>query len=160
MSKKRFSHVLEISDEYDGEKKDGSSKIESRILFKFKKDKIKLGKNIPIKGCLAVGDEVGIFNAPIEVYFNNDFIKTIITNDEGLFKAFIPNEVPGNHSIKLLFRGTWQYSSCTASKQIPYADRKGNDDLINQLERLARLHESGHITDEEFKAFKLKLLSQ
>ena len=34
------------------------------------------------------------------------------------------------------------------------------EDVIGQLERLARLHESGALTDDEFNAQKAKLLGQ
>ena len=42
----------------------------------------------------------------------------------------------------------------------PAATAAANDDLLDRLERLARLHESGALTDEEFKQQKTELLAE
>jgi len=42
----------------------------------------------------------------------------------------------------------------------PAATAAANDDLLDRLERLARLHESGALSDEEFKQQKTALLAE
>jgi hypothetical protein len=163
VKKKEFHHILKIGDLYDGEKENHASKVETRIEFYYRKKKIEFGKNIPIKGYLEVGDNIGLENAPIELYFNDDFVNTVITNDKGIFKAFIPNEVPGHHDIRLFFRGNWQYESCEISKPVPYKglpekSQSKAGGFVGELVALADLYERGLLSDDEFKAFKEKLL--
>jgi hypothetical protein len=51
-----------------------------------------------------------------------------------------------------------QMAAMQAEQAAPAAPTEGGDDLKSQLERLAGLHQSGVLTDEEFAAAKAKVL--
>ncbi len=52
-----------------------------------------------------------------------------------------------------------QYAAQAPPPQAAPAPAAGGDDLLESLERLAALHQSGALTDEEFAAAKASLLS-
>jgi hypothetical protein len=75
--------------------------------------------------------------------------------------AHMPPDEPGRAVVETLLareRERLAAHEPTAADKEPPAERGAAPDLLDQLERLAALHESGRLTDHEFETAKRKLL--
>jgi len=72
------------------------------------------------------------------------------------FVSFVRNRMPRSGPIDL---GSMPPPASTPAKAKPAAEADGwHQGMVVQIERLARLHKDGSLTDEEFTAAKAKLL--
>lgn len=112
---------------------------------------------------LEVKNEIRLVNKGINVFIDDMFIKTVITNNKGFFKDFLQAKIPGKRTIKVVYDGDWEYEMAHCSTEINII---GDDDDVaeqtegigDQLEKIACLYQNGLLTDEEFKLAKEKII--
>jgi Lon protease-like protein len=80
--------------------------------------------------------------------------------------AHIPPDEPGRAVVEDLLARERARAAATSEAEVaetpadePVAQPAARTDLTQQLERLASLHERGHLTSSEFEAAKRKLLA-
>ena len=104
-----------------------------------------------------------LVNKGINVFIDDMFIKTVITNHKGFFKDFLLAKFPGKRKIKVVYDGDWEYEKSSCSTEINIIGDNDNfteetDGVGDQLEKIARLYQNGLLTDEEFKLAKEKII--
>lgn len=123
-----------------------------------------LGKSLTISGFLRDTNGNRMVNKGVVVFFDNQFVKTIITNNNGFFKEYFLAKSPGKREIKLVYDGDWEFEKTSASKIVNFIDtnKKENvkEGIGDQLEKLAKLYTSGLLSEDEFKIAKKKLIEK
>ena len=143
----------------DDESTNSNSKKKTSLTLR-SNNNILLGKNIVISGFL--NDDGGnvLKNKGILVYIDETYIKTVVTNDNGHFKEFFLAKFPGNREIKCVYEGDWEFersSSVTNTNVI--GENEDEENIADQLEKIAQLYERGLLSDDEFKAAKEKIIN-
>lgn len=144
----------------ENEPKKSNSKKKTILNLK-SNNNILLGKHIVVSGSLNDTDGKALKNKGILVYIDDLFIKTIITNERGVFKEFLLAKFPGKREIKCVYEGDWEFEkACVVTNTNIIGENEQEENIADQLERIANLYEKGLLSDDEFESAKEKILKK
>ena len=109
-------------------------------------------------------DGLSLWRSSTMAYFNDRMIDIFYFNNEGE-KATIKVEIPCPPFIFIPFTVRQELKAVMNEHGIfdKFASAKvanSSDEILSQIEKLAEMHKSGILTDEEFQAKKAELLSR
>jgi len=132
-------------------------------------NEVDLGKNFIISGYLRYEKDskyVSMVNKGVVVFINGNFVKTLITNDDGYFKDYFMTKSAGEYNITAYYDGNWEYEkisssgSITVTEPVDYKNMKSGDSDLEKLEKIVNMYQQGMLSDDEFKALKKKIIKE
>lgn len=152
------------SKDYNQQHEQCDSRKKTSIQLRPINNNVLLGKSVTVSGFLKDMDGNRMVNKGVVVFFDNQFVKTIITNKNGFFKEYFLAKSPGKREIKLVYDGDWEFEKTSTSKFVNFIDankkEKRNEGIGDQLEKLAKLYTNGLLSEDEFEMAKKKLIEK
>ena len=152
------------SKDYNQQHEQYDSRKKTSIQLMPINNNVLLGKSVTVSGFLKDMDGNRMVNKGVVVFFDNQFVKTIITNKNGFFKEYFLAKSPGKREIKLVYDGDWEFEKTSTSKFVNFIDankkEKRNEGIGDQLEKLAKLYTNGLLSEDEFEMAKKKLIEK